>query len=272
MQNFAGKVVLITGASSGIGAALADEFAVQGATLVLVARRINLLETIAQRLRTSGSTVHVYPCDVTQDASCQALIADLEQRQIPLDVVVANAGFGVVGAFEQLTIADYQRQFDTNVFGVIRTVQATLPLLRRSRGALAIMGSVVGHVAQPNGSAYAMSKFAVRALAEALRAELAVQGVAVTLLSPGVIESNLRRVDNHGVFHADAPEPFPAWLRMSTACAARQMVRAIKRRKAEQVITLHGKLAVLLSRFVPSLLRLTFRFGLRARPPAGRST
>jgi short-subunit dehydrogenase len=100
---------------------------------------------------------------------------------------------------------------------------------------------------------------------------LAAEGVAVTLLSPGVIESNLRRVDNQGVFHPAASEPFPAWLRMSAQRAAKYMVRAIQRRKAEQVITLHGKLVVLLSRFAPSLLRFAFKFGLRARPPVGSS-
>jgi short-subunit dehydrogenase len=265
MQNFAGKVVLITGASSGIGAALADAFAAQGATLVLAARRRDLLEHQAQRLRFNGNTVHVYVCDVTQRQSLQSLVDDLEQQKIPLDVVIANAGFGVVGAFDRLSTADYQRQFDTNVFGVLHTAYATVPLLRRSLGTLAIMGSVVGHVAQPGGSAYAMSKFAVRALAESLRIELANDGIAVTLLSPGVVESNLRRVDNQGVFHPDAHEPFPAWLRMPAARAAKQMMRAIKRRKPEQVITLHAKLAVLLSRYAPGLLRFVFKRGLRAR-------
>lgn len=272
MQQFSGKVVLITGASSGIGAALAAEFAAQGATLVLASRRLELLNDIAQRLQKFGVAIHTYACDVTQDQSLQSLVADLERQQIQLDVVVANAGFGVVGRFEHLSLADYQRQFDTNVFGVIRTVQATLPLLRHARGTLAIMGSIVSHAAQPGASAYAMSKFAVRALAESLRAELAADGVAVTLLSPGVIESNLRRVDNQGVFHPDASEPFPAWLRMSAPAAAKQMARAIRRRKAEQVITLHGKLVVLLSRFAPGLLRFAFRFGLRARPQAKPST
>jgi len=271
MQQFSGKVVLITGASSGIGAALADAFAARGATLVLAARRLELLNDIAQRLRNSGVTVHVHACDVTQDQSIQLLMADLQQKQLPLDVVVANAGFGVVGAFDRLSLNDYQRQFDTNVYGVIRTVQATLPLLRRSRGVLAIMGSVVGYVAQPGASAYAMSKFAVRALAESLRTELAADGVAVTLLSPGIVESNLRRVDNLGVFHPDAPEPFPAWLRMPAQRAAKQMLRAIHRRKAEQVITLHAKLAILLSRYAPGVLRWVFRRGLRARSRVAKS-
>lgn len=272
MPKLSAKVILITGASSGIGAALADEFAVQGATLVLAARRVDLLNDKAKQLRRRGITVHVYSCDVTQDLSLQAMVADLEQQQILLDVVVANAGFGVVDQFDQLTLADYQRQFDTNVFGVLRTVQATLPLLRRSRGTLAIMGSITGHAAQPGASAYAMSKFAVRALAESLRAELAPDGVAVTLLSPGVIESNLRRVDNRGEFHPGVSDPFPQWLRMPTDKAARQMVRAIHRRKAEQVITLHGKFVVLLSRLAPGLLRFMFKRGMRARPPVGPPT
>jgi len=266
MHDVAGKVVLITGASSGIGAALADEFAAQGATLILAARRLTLLNDIAQRLRANGTIVHTYACDVTQDQSLQSLIADLERQHIPLDIVVANAGFGVVGNVDRLSLADYQRQFDTNVFGVIRTAQAALPLLKRSRGVLAIVGSVVGHVAQPGASPYAMSKFAVRAFADSLRAESASEGVAVTLLSPGVVESNLRRVDNQGVLHPDAREPFPKWLRMPAARAAQQMVRAIARRKPEQIITLHAKFAVWMSRYVPGLLRLVLRRGLRARP------
>jgi short-subunit dehydrogenase len=232
---------------------------------------LELLEKLAQRLKLGGTTALTYQCDVTQEQQIQSMVADLERHHIQIDVVVANAGFGVVGRFDQLSIADYRRQFDTNVFGVIRTVQATLPSLRRSRGTLAIVGSITGHAAQPGASAYAMSKFAVRALAESLRAELAAEGVAVTLLSPGVVESNLRRVDNQGVFHSDASEPFPAWLRISAQRAAQQMVGAIWRRRAEQVITLHGKFVVLLSRLAPSLLRYIFKFGLRARPPVSPS-
>lgn len=266
MQRFHGRTVLITGASSGIGAALAREFAAQGACLVLLARRLEWLETLARPLRASGVAVHVYRCDVTDETQLLSVVADLAAQGIVLDVVIANAGFGIVGRFDSLSLADYQRQFDTNVFGVMRTAYAMLEMLRRSRGSLVIMGSITGHIAQPGASAYAMSKFAVRALAEALRVELAPQGVSVTLLSPGVIESNLRRVDNQGKFHPQADDPLPAWLRMPAQVAARRMVRAIHARKAEQIITLHGRLAVFLGRHAPWLLRLVFKFALRARP------
>ncbi len=268
MQRFRNKTVLITGASSGIGAALAKEFAVHGARLILLARRVDWLETVAQPLRAQGTNVLVYGCDVASDSELAAVVADLNQKNILIDVVVANAGFGVVGRFDELTLADFERQFDTNVFGVLRTIYATLDMVRRRCGSVVIMGSISGHVAQPGASPYVMSKFAVRALAEALRVELAPDGVAVTLLSPGLIESNLRRVDNQGVFHPQATDPFPAWLRMSAARAARQMVQAIHARKAGQVITLHGKLVVWLSRHLPGLLRYVFKFGGQGRPQA----
>lgn len=270
MQRFRNKTVLITGASSGIGAALAQESAAQGARLILLARRTDWLEAVAQPLRKRGTSVLVYGCDVTNDAELAAVITDLNRQSILLDVVVANAGFGVVGRFETLTTADFQRQFDTNVFGVLRTIYATLDMVRRRRGSIVIMGSISGHAAQPDAAPYVMSKFAVRALAEALRVELAPQGVAVTLLSPGLVDSNLRRIDNQGAFHPHARDPFPAWLRMPAAHAARKMVRAIHARRAEQVITLHGKLVVFLSRHFAGLLRYVFRVGGRGRPQLGK--
>jgi short-subunit dehydrogenase len=189
-----------------------------------------------------------------------------------LDVVVANAGFGVVGPLERLALEDYRRQFETNVFGVLRTVYATLDDLRASRGRLAIVGSVAGHVATPGSSPYAMSKFAVRALAEALGHELAPAGVSVTLVSPGFVESEIRRVDNHGVVREDSPESVPAWLLVSAPRAARVIVRAVARRRREVVVTGHGKVAVFFQRHLPWLVAAGIRtFGVRSRPePAQR--
>src|SRR5262249_33710082 len=148
-----------------------------------------------------------------------------------IDVVVANAGFGVAGPVERLTLDDYRRQFETNVFGVLRTLYATRADLERSRGCFVVIGSVSGHLAMPNTSAYAMSKFAVRAFSESLGYELRARGVSVTLVSPGYVESELHRVDNRGVLHPDAPDAVPAWLRMGSARAARQIVAAIARRR-----------------------------------------
>src|SRR5262245_31077596 len=172
MGRFADRVVLVTGASSGIGAGLARQFAREGADLVLTARRVPRLEDLATEIRALGRRALVVACDVTQDGALERAVGQAIEAFGRLDVAVANAGFGVVGPFERLTLDDYRRQFETNVFGVLRTAGATLPALRRSRGTLVIIGSVSGHVSTAGASAYGMSKAAVRAFATALRAEV----------------------------------------------------------------------------------------------------
>jgi short-subunit dehydrogenase len=263
---FAGTVALVTGASSGIGAALARELARQGANLVLLARRRERLEALAGELEREGRRVVIVAADVTVDGDLERAAARARAAFGRLEVVVANAGFGVTGLFEALTLDDYRRQLETNLFGVLRTIYATLDDLRKSRGRLAIVGSVSGHVGVPGSSAYATSKFAVRGLAEALGHELRPHGVSVTLLSPGLVESELRRVDNRGILHPQAPEPVPAWLLVPTDRAARAMVRAIARRRREAVVTGHAKVLVWCQRHLPWLVAAVIRrAGVRGR-------
>ena len=146
-----------------------------------------------------------------------------------------------------------------------------MPELKQTRGRLVILGSVSGWIATPGSSPYAMSKFAVRALAEALGHELAPAGVAVTLVSPGFVDSEIRRVDNEGRLRPELREPVPAWLIMPTDRAARQIVRAVRRRRREAVITGHGRAAVLLQRLTPWLVAWGIRrFGVRSRAEARR--
>ena len=263
---------MITGASSGIGAGLAREFARHGADLVLLARRADRLATLATELERAGRRVLALTADVTVDGDLDKAVAQARAALGRLDVVVANAGFGVVGPVERLALDDYRRQFETNVFGVLRTVHATLADLKASRGRLVVIGSVAGYVATPGSSPYSMSKFAVRALAEALGHELAPAGVAVTLVSPGYVDSEIRRVDNAGRFQTAAPEPVPGWLLVPAATAARQIVRAVARRRREVVITGHGKLAVFMQRHAPWLVaRFVRAFGVRSRPEPTRA-
>ncbi len=259
------KVVFITGASAGIGAGLAREYGRRGAAVVLVARRLERLTALAEEVRGLGGQALVVAGDVTRDGDMERAVAATLDRFGHLDTAIANAGFGVTGRVERLTLEDFHRQFETNVFGVLRTVKAVLAPLGASRGTLAVMGSVSGHLASPGAAPYCMSKFAVRALAEALRGELRPAGVAVVLLSPGFVDSDIRRTNNQGRVREDAADPVPAWLRMPTAKACRIMVRGIERRRAEVVITAHGKLAVFCARHVPRLTR--FVAGRTSGPP-----
>jgi short-subunit dehydrogenase len=264
-----GKVVLITGASSGIGAALAREYARRGAKLVLLARRVDRLETLAAELRSAGCDVLVCEGDVTREGDVARSVAAAQSQFGALNVVIANAGYSVAGIFQSLTLEDYRRQFETNVFGTLRTVYESLDALRASGGQLAIMGSVAGHVAAPGASTYAASKFAVRALADSLRADLGREGIGVTLISPGFVDSDIRRVDNRGQLHPGARDPIPEWLRMRVNKAARVMVNAIEGGRAEVIVTFHGKLIVFFVRHFHWLVRrVALRF-VRWRKPAG---
>ena len=252
---FDGKSVLITGASSGIGEELARQLANSGAKLTLAARRLEELNRVAQNIAALCPAPLVSVCDVSRDGHLERTVADAVRHHGRLDVVFANAGFGVVGPFQKLSVDDYRRQFETNVFGVLRTLYAALSELQKTRGHIAIVGSVSGWAATPGASPYAMSKFALRALANSITPELRRSGVKLTLISPGFVVSNIRRVDNRGAVHPRAKDPVPEWIQMRTQRAARQMLQAVARGRRERIITVHGRLLVALERFAPWLVR-----------------
>src|ERR1700733_275833 len=257
---FRRKSVLITGASSGIGEELAWQLGQAGAQLTLAARRTDRLEALAQRITDAGGPRPVTAqCDVTRDGDLERAVAEAVRAFGKLDVVFANAGFGVVAPLKKLTVEDYRRQFETNVFGVLRTIYATLPELERNRGNLAIISSVSGWISTPGASPYSMSKFALRALASSITQELRPTGIKVTILSPGFVASDIRRTDNLGRLHADAPDPIPKRMGVSTQRAEREILPCFARGQREGIITGHGKVIVALERFAPWLLRALTR-------------
>ncbi|HXA57208.1 MAG TPA: SDR family NAD(P)-dependent oxidoreductase [Candidatus Acidoferrum sp.] len=265
---FKDKSVLITGASSGIGEELALQLGTLGAKLTLAARRRDALESLAQKIAMAGyGKPLVAECDVARDGDLERTVAAAVQQWGKLDVAIANAGFGVGGPLKKLTVDDYRRQFETNVLGVVRTILAALPQVEKTRGNLVIVGSVAGWVASSGNSPYSMSKFALRAMANSITPELRRAGVKVTLISPGFVVSNIRRVDNYGKYHSEARDSVPGWVQMSTEKCARQTLSAIARGKREKIITFHGKVLVLMERFTPWIIReLTKRFSRSSRP------
>ena len=265
---FDGKRVFITGASAGIGASVAVEFARQGARVAVAARREDRLEQVCEEVRAVGGEALPIVCDVCDRVSLDEAVAQTVAAFGGIDIALANAGFGVNGPFEELNTRAYRRQFDTNVFGVIDTAYAVLSHLLESQGTLGLVASVMGRVGAPGASAYCSSKFAVCGLAESLRHELGALGVTVCCIQPGFVASEIRSVDNRGRFHPKHKDPVPDWIIVPTDKAARDILRALGKGKFNAVITGHGKLVFWIQRHFPWLLSIILRRSARSEKAA----
>jgi short-subunit dehydrogenase len=187
--------ILITGASSGLGAGLALTFAGPGVTLHLSGRDGSRLEDVARQCRATGAQIHTSLVDVTDRAATSCWVEASEGLR-PLDLVIANAGISAGTGGGEETAEQTQRIFTTNVDGVFNTVMPALPFLRaRGRGQIGIMSSLAGFRGMPGAPAYCASKAAVRVWGEALRGELAPFGIGVSVICPGFVETPMTAVN-----------------------------------------------------------------------------
>lgn len=243
----------VTGGGTGIGRALALEFARQGAAVAVSGRRADRLATVVSEIEASGHRGLAVPCDVTDEDRMTAVVESIVGQLGRLDVAVANAGFGVSARFEDITAEMWRRQLDVNVVGVAITARAALPRLRETNGRLALISSVSGQIAVPHHAAYTASKYAVRAIGQTISLELPGSGVSCTTIYPGFVKSDIARVDNQGVFHEGKKDKRPQRLMWTAEKAARVMARAIDRRHREYVFTAHGKVAAWFGRHLPAI-------------------
>lgn len=185
-----GKVVLVTGASSGIGEAIARELAGRGGKVVLGARRKDRLESIASEIKDAGGTAVAAELDVTKPESVKSFVDTAMKQYDRVDVLVNNAGLMPLSKFESLKTDEWETMVEVNIKGVLHGIAAVLPhFVKRKSGHFVNLSSVAGHVVFPAGGVYCATKFAVRALSEGLRKELPY--VRVTNISPGAVESEL---------------------------------------------------------------------------------
>jgi short-subunit dehydrogenase len=255
MKNTNENVVWITGASSGIGKAMAFEWARLGYKVVLSARRKELLEGIALEIKNSGGQALVVPVDIMEEESIKNAVQNIITTWGRLDIAVANAGFGIFGSIDKLTAKDWNRQLQGNVVGLALTVKYALPHLKKSQGRIGLVGSVGAYLPNPNVGAYGASKAAVHSIGLTLQVELMGTGVSCTTIHPGFVVSEIARVDNDGIWHPERPDPRPANLMWSTDRAANVMLKAIMKRKRNYIFTTHGRVVVWLQRWFPGLVR-----------------
>jgi len=188
MRPLAGQVIIITGASSGIGEATARRLARGGAKVVITARRAEPLQVLARKLDPTGATVLAVAGDVTGDADRRRLVAATLEKFGRIDGLVNNAGYGTRGPVEIVPVEAVRKKFETNLFALIALTQLVLPHLReRGDGCIVNIGSVAGRIARPLSSIYDATKHALEAVTDGLRGELKPFGVRVTLIRPGFI-------------------------------------------------------------------------------------
>ncbi|NGZ73776.1 SDR family oxidoreductase [Saccharibacillus alkalitolerans] len=191
MQGIEGKVVLITGASSGIGEATARLLAGRGAKVVLGARRTERLETLSAEIRSAGGTAEYRKLDVTDLQEMEAFVRHAEESFGRIDAVVNNAGVMPLSNLEERKVDEWNRMIDVNIRGVLHGIAAGLPAVRRAGGGQFVnVASIGAYEVTPSASVYCATKYAVRAISEGLRMETEKE-IRVTLVSPGVTESEL---------------------------------------------------------------------------------
>lgn len=249
------RVVVITGASKGIGAELARQLAARGARLVLAARDEGALEQVATQCRALGAAAVVVKMDVGSERDCQALMSGAALAFGGIDVLVNNAGMTMWARFEEVEdLAVLERIMRVNYMGSIYCTRHALPWLRQSKGVLVGVSSLAGLTGVPTRTGYSASKHAMRGFFDSLRIELTGSGVAVTMIYPGFVSTGIRE-------NATGPDGRPIRVSpvregevMGVAQCARIMVRAIERREREVVMTARGKMARWLKLLAPSLV------------------
>ena len=245
------KVVIITGASSGIGEALARKYAAEGYKLALAARRYDRLEKLKQEL--PHSDVLIVKTDVTRQDDCRNLTDKTLERFGRIDILINNAGLSMRALFEEVELDVLRRLMDVNFWGTVYCTKYALPELLKNRGSVVGVISVAGHVGLAGRTGYAASKFAVRGFFNTLRIENSKKGLHVLVAAPGFTASEVRLWALNAKGEAQGESPRKENKMMSAQSCADHIFKAVKRRRRELILTfVQGKLTVLVSKFWPS--------------------
>ena len=253
------KVIVITGASSGIGRALAKEFALKGASLSLGARRLELLEELQAELK--GTEILIHKTDVSIETDCRHFIEETIKRFGRIDILINNAGISMRAIFEEVDLQVIKHLMDVNFYGTVYCSKYALPYLLKTKGSLVGVISIAGYVGLPGRSGYSASKFAARGFLDTVRIENIKNGLHVLVAAPGFTSSEIRKaaLTNNGLQQGETPRNENNM--MSSEECARQIVKAIIKRKRKLILTFtEGKLTVFVNKFFPFLLdKITYR-------------
>ncbi len=249
------KVVIITGASSGIGLACAREFASRGASLTLAARSIDKLEDIAKELSCNGTQVIAVKTDVSCEADCEEMVKQTIKAFGKIDILVNNAGISMRALFKDVELDVIKQVMDINFWGAVYCTKHALPYILAAQGSVVGISSIAGYVGLPGRVGYSASKFALHGFLETLRIENRKNNLHVLIAAPGFTASNVRKtaLTANGTNQGETPRNEEKM--MSAEEVATHITNAIVRRKRTLILTLiEGKVTVLLKKIAPRLL------------------
>lgn len=263
---FIDKVVIVTGASSGIGEAIAREFARNGSKVVLAARSENALKKITGELLTSKYEVSYVTTDVTSEAECRNLIDKTVERYGTIDILVNNAGISMRAVFTEVDLDVLRRLMDVNFWGTVYCTKYALPYLIQQKGSLIGVSSIAGFHGLPGRTGYSASKFAMHGFLETIRIENLKKGLHVMILAPGFTSTDIRRRALTATGKEQGASPLDEKTLMSPEYVARWVLKGIRKKKRNKLLTWDGRITALFQRIVPDLVDLAYYHEMEREP------
>ena len=245
------KVVIITGASSGIGLALANELAARGAVLSLAARNTEKLEEMVNQYSRQGVRAIAVPTDVSREEDCKGLVQKTVDAFGRIDILINNAGISMRALFEKTDLAVIRRLMDVNFWGTVYCTKYALPWLLKTKGSLVGVSSIAGYKGLPGRTGYSASKYAIQGFLETVRIENMKKGLHVLIACPGFTSSNIRNsaLSADGSLQGESPRNEDSMMKPEKVAV--KIADAIKRKNKILVMTIVGKLTVALDKIFP---------------------
>ncbi len=249
------KVVIVTGASSGIGAALSEMYVKRGYHVVMAARNLEKLQAIAEKLENEKGSVFPVKTDVSKEVDCKDLIDKTIEKYGRIDILINNAGISMRAMFKDLDLDVIRQLMDVNFWGTVYCTKYALPYVLEQKGSIVGVISIVGHVGLPARTGYASSKFAIRGFLDTLRIEHLKDGLHVLVAAPGFTESNIRNTALTATGKQQGKTPRDEGGMMTSEEVAQKIVEAVDKRKRSLILTfMEGKLTVFLNKFFPKMM------------------
>ncbi len=266
MRDFKDKVVVITGASSGIGKAVAFEFVKLGAKVSLGARRLDRLQDIKTQIEGLGGNALITQTDVSVEADCKNLMQQTINTFGCIDILINNAGISMRAMFIDVEISVLKKLMDVNFWGTVYCTKFALPHLLQAKGVVVGVSSIAGFHGLPARTGYSASKFAMHGFLETLRIENLKQGLHVMVIAPGFTASDIRKhaLNEKGIEQAETPRKEEKM--MSPERVAHILIRSIRKKKRNKILTLSGQIIALFQRIFPEQIDAMIYRGMAKEP------